>query len=68
MIRDNACGQAVPPESPEAFADALQHLADHREELPEMGRRARTLAEREFDRSQLAARFVSVLEQAGSGQ
>lgn len=64
MIRDNACGKTVPPDSPEAFADALQYMADHPAELKDMGTRARRLAEQEFDRNKLAAEFVTVLEEA----
>ena len=64
LIRDKECGIAVPPDLPEAFADALQSMAENRDELGEMGRRARCLAEREFDRDKLAAKFVQVLEEA----
>jgi len=62
MITENRCGIAVPPENPAAFADALEHMADHRNEAAEMGRNARMLAERDFDRIGLADRFVDWLE------
>ena len=62
MIRDNQCGFAVAPESPQAFADALEQAASDRTALNAMGKRGRELAEREFDRELLANRFVDWLE------
>lgn len=59
MINEYNCGIAVPPENPEAFADALVSMADHRERLAPMGRAGRALAERLFDREQLADQFVA---------
>jgi glycosyltransferase involved in cell wall biosynthesis len=66
LIEDNRCGVVVPPD-PSAFADALERLADSRSDLAMMGRNGRTLAERDFDRRQLANRFVAVLERAANG-
>jgi glycosyltransferase involved in cell wall biosynthesis len=63
-IRQNDCGVVVEPEAPEAFADAVLWMRDHRDELSEMAGRSRELAEREFNRDLLAERFVSVLESA----
>lgn len=37
MIADNQCGFAVEPDSPTAFADALERAADDRESLRAMG-------------------------------
>lgn len=62
MIRDHQCGFAVEPEDLHAFADALEQAADDRIALKAMGRRARELAEREFNREQLGNRFVEWLE------
>lgn len=62
MIQSSGCGFAVPPASPVLFADALEKAADDRIALKSMGLAARRLAETEFDRHMLAARFVSVLE------
>lgn len=64
LIEQNRCGFAVPPEDPVAFADALERAADDREELARMGREARALAEREFDRKQLSGKLVDWLEGA----
>lgn len=62
MIKEHKCGIAVPPGDPDAFADALCHLADHPEKRPEMSSNARKLAETNFNRHQLANKFVSYLE------
>jgi glycosyltransferase involved in cell wall biosynthesis len=64
MIQEHKCGLAVPPSDPKAFADALEYMADHRNELLEMGKNARRLAEREFSREKLAGEFVDWLEGA----
>lgn len=62
MINENHCGKAVEPENAEAFADALEYLADHPDERKVMGENARKLAEREFNRDNLANDFVEFLE------
>ena len=62
MIEEHQCGYAVPPQDPEAFGDALERAADHREELLEMGKRGLELARTRFDRELLAAQFVDWLE------
>lgn len=64
MISDNGCGYAVPPDNPDAFADALEQAAADRHALRGMGERGRALAEREFDRTQLANRWVDTLDNA----
>jgi glycosyltransferase involved in cell wall biosynthesis len=62
MIEEHRCGLAVPPDDPVAFADAVVWMRDHREELAQMGARARTLAEQRFSRQVLGERFVVLLE------
>jgi len=68
MITENKCGVVVPPENPEAFADALQYLADHPEEVTEMGKNARAFARNSFDRKKLANVFVEWLEEVASNR
>ena len=58
MITESDCGYAVPPDDPQAFADALIDAADHREDLKKKGKRARALAECDFDREKLAKEWV----------
>ncbi len=65
MINDNRCGFAIEPENPSAFADALELAANDRVALKDMGKRGRELAERDFDRTLLANRFVDWLEREG---
>lgn len=62
IIQTSGCGFTVPPSTPQQFADALETAADNRSALQDMGLAARRLAETNFDRNELAARFVSVLE------
>lgn len=62
MITENKCGIVVPPENPDAFADALEYLADHTEKVYEMGRNSLSLARRSFDRRKLADEFADWLE------
>jgi glycosyltransferase involved in cell wall biosynthesis len=63
MIETETCGIVVPPDDPVAFADALQRLAADADACRRMGAAGRRLAEREFARQTLAARFVRWLEQ-----
>lgn len=63
MINEYGCGFSVPPEDPQAFADALEEAADNRAALKRMGRRSRALAQERFDRRVLAERFVNWLEE-----
>lgn len=59
MINENDCGFAVPPDNPEAFADALEAAANDRSRLKVMGDNAKTLAQKSFDRAKLADKWVS---------
>ena len=61
LIDKQHCGFAVIPENPQAFADALEYAADHRDELIIMGEQARILAQESFDRNSLANQFVDWL-------
>jgi glycosyltransferase involved in cell wall biosynthesis len=62
LITEHRCGIVVPPGNVAAFADALQTLAADVAGRRAMGAAARALAEKEFARPLLAARFVAVLE------
>ena len=62
LISGHHCGIVVPPGNAAAFADALQSLAADPAECRAMGAAARALAEKEFARPILAARFVATLE------
>lgn len=56
------CGAVVPPDTPVAFADALEKLADNPELCQKYGENGRLLAESEFGREKLAMQFVGFLE------
>jgi glycosyltransferase involved in cell wall biosynthesis len=58
MIAKAECGFAVPPDSPKAFADALEQAADDRGALKEKGHRALALARSTFSRTELADKFI----------
>lgn len=62
MIHANNCGLAVPPNDPQAFANALVNLADNPTQREQMGQNARQLAEAHFSREDLANKFVDFLE------
>jgi len=64
LIEQHHCGSVVPPQDPEAFANALIKLADRPDMRKQMGLGARRLAEEVFDRNRLADQFVDCLEKA----
>jgi glycosyltransferase involved in cell wall biosynthesis len=64
LVTKNQCGVFAKPDNAGSLADRVQELIVRRAQLPEMGRRARLLAEREFDRDKLAAQVLAVLERA----
>ncbi|TMP79139.1 glycosyltransferase family 4 protein [Pseudoalteromonas sp. S983] len=59
MINENNCGYAIVPDNAPAFADALEGAANKKERLPEMGQRAQALAKRDFNRHNLADKWVT---------
>lgn len=59
MIKDNNCGYAIEPDNASAFADALEHAADNKDLLPDMGERALALAKSDFNRHNLADKWVA---------
>ncbi len=66
LVEDNEAGLYVRAGDAEDLARKLAWLRDHPEEVERMGRNARALAEREFDRERLAARALAVLEEAAA--
>jgi glycosyltransferase involved in cell wall biosynthesis len=65
-IEKNNCGMYLDANRPETLADALEELATTPELCRQMGKNARELAEREFDRVKLAGIFENVLIEAVS--
>ncbi len=68
MIEERDCGWVVPPDDPEAFADAVVWFRDHRDALPALGQRGRVLAEEQFSREILGRQFVEAIESAANGE
>jgi glycosyltransferase involved in cell wall biosynthesis len=58
MIELHQCGFVVPPDSPVAFADALELAAADRHALKIMGQRGLSLARAQFGRDALANKWV----------
>jgi len=65
-IEKNNCGRYLDAERPQMLADTLEELAAEPELCRQMGKNARELAEREFDRVKLAGRMENVLKEAFS--
>jgi glycosyltransferase involved in cell wall biosynthesis len=66
LVEDNDAGLYVRAGDARDLADKLAWLRDHPADAERMGRNARALAEREFDRERLAERALAVLEEAAS--
>ncbi len=62
MIFKYNCGIAIPPSKPDEFADALLSLKNDTELLITMGKNAKRLAEKKFDRVVLREQFADLLE------
>ena len=58
LIEESDCGFAVPPDDPEAFADALIDVSDDRQVLLQKGANAEELAKAEFARAELSNHWV----------
>jgi glycosyltransferase involved in cell wall biosynthesis len=63
IIESNNCGRCLDPYRPDALADALEELATSPQLCREMGKNARALAERQFDRRKLANQLEDILLQ-----
>ena len=64
LVEANEAGVFVRPGDARDLADKVAWLRDNPAEVERLGRNARALAEREFDRDDLAARAMAVLEEA----
>jgi glycosyltransferase involved in cell wall biosynthesis len=64
LVEENEAGLYVRAGDVNALAERIGWLREHPEEVERMGRNARALAEREFDRDVLAERALAVLEEA----
>jgi colanic acid biosynthesis glycosyl transferase WcaI len=62
LTREHRIGVVAPPGQPEILADMIRNLADRPWDLCEMGVRARRLAEVDYDRKSVTARFAELLK------
>lgn len=67
VVRESDAGRVIAPGSPRQLADTILWCVDHEGERKEMGRRARRLAEREYDRRRTTGRFATLLNNVVSG-
>jgi glycosyltransferase involved in cell wall biosynthesis len=65
LVEEHDTGVWVPAGNAEALAGALSALAANPTKVEQMGRNARTLAEREFGRDEMADRLAQTLEEVG---
>ncbi|GGF22676.1 glycosyltransferase WbuB [Halobacillus andaensis] len=61
IVEDNQIGFYVNPEKPSELGELLIDLKKEKEMLKEMGRRARQLAEKQYDRKKLAEKVEKIL-------
>jgi glycosyltransferase involved in cell wall biosynthesis len=64
LVEENEAGVFARPGDAHDLAEKVAWLRDNPTEVERLGRNARALAEREFDRDRLAARALAVLEEA----
>jgi glycosyltransferase involved in cell wall biosynthesis len=66
LVEENDAGVWVPAGNAEALAGALSTLSANPDGVARMGRNARSLAEREFGRDEMADRLARTLEEAAA--
>lgn len=62
IIEQYGCGFVVPPDDPEAFADALEHALNNKGKLLDMAKNSSSLALNRFERRKLADEWVDWLD------
>jgi glycosyltransferase involved in cell wall biosynthesis len=68
VVEASGGGVFVPPEDVERMADAITAFADDPARGERMGRRAREYVAREFDRGELARRYLDILHGVAAGR
>jgi glycosyltransferase involved in cell wall biosynthesis len=67
LVEEHGCGWYAPAGEPAALANQLQAILADPEGRAAAGRRGQALAQREFDRKNLAAQMQRILERASGG-
>ena len=62
IVKEADCGIHVPPDSPDALAQALENLLDDKERCSQMGMNARTFAEKNFNKDDICRKYEDLLE------
>jgi glycosyltransferase involved in cell wall biosynthesis len=62
LVAASGGGVFVAPEDVPAMTEAIQHLAENPEACREMGQRGRVYVQENFDRRQLANRYLAILQ------
>jgi glycosyltransferase involved in cell wall biosynthesis len=68
LVAEHDCGVAVPPDDPEAFADAVERLRANRGDLKRMGAAGRALAESRFSQQEILVDLARFVEELGAGR
>ena len=64
LLQEAGAGIAIPPENPQALAEAIISIMDSPALCRDMGAAGRRFVERKFDRERLALEMLKVLEEA----
>jgi glycosyltransferase involved in cell wall biosynthesis len=62
LVAQHGCGLTVPPDDPEAFADAVESLNAERHKLESMGNAGRALAESQFSQQKILVELAQFIE------
>lgn len=62
VVEGNKTGLFVPPGDPQALAEKIQWMAEHPQEVQQMGLNGRRLVQEEFDRALLAEKLALIFE------
>ena len=63
IVRRVGCGRVVPPEDPQAFADAVLSAFRERELLPAEGARGRKFVEKDYSKEAIARKYDALIHQ-----
>lgn len=68
VLEASRAGLCVPPENPQAMAEAIKWMHDHREEARRMGQRGREYGLEHYDRAKIMRHYRKILEQVVDGR
>ena len=68
LVKDADCGVWVPPENPEAMAEAIRDLAKKPDRLERLRSNGRGYVCEHFDRKKITGRYRELLHEIASGK